>query len=140
MISKEQLISGLNDDLAGEYQAIVMYITYAAKVTGPHRESMKEFFISEVAGELGHAQLLSNKIAALGGTPITRPKDVQLADDLKTMLQNVARAEADTVVRYKARMDQAEELGDYGLANDLQTIISDETKHKEEAEMLLRGL
>lgn len=140
MLTKDQIISGLNEDLAGEYQAIVMYITYAAKVTGPHRESMKEFFNSEIAGELTHAQLLANKIAALGGTPATRPKEVALADDLKSMLQNVAQAESDTIKRYKTRMEQAEEFGDFGLSNDLQTIISDETKHKEEAEMLLRGL
>jgi bacterioferritin len=35
-------------------------------------------------------------------------------------------------------MKHAEGIGDYGLANDLQGIISDETTHKEEVEKLLR--
>jgi bacterioferritin len=53
--------------------------------------------------------------------------------------RHVRQAEADTITRYVERMKQAEEVGDYGLANDLHEIISDETRHKEEAEMLLRG-
>ena len=34
-MTKKQLIQALNQDLAGEYQAILMYVTYAAAVTGP---------------------------------------------------------------------------------------------------------
>jgi len=140
MATREQLLNGLNEDLAGEYQAIIMYNTYAGTVSGPHRESLKEFFASEIVGELQHAQLLSNKIAALGGAPTTRPAPVPEAKDLRGMLQHVLKAETDTIARYITRMRQAEELGDFGLVNDLQAVISDETKHKEETEMLLRGL
>ncbi len=140
MATREELLNGLNEDLAAEYQAIIMYNTYAASVSGPHRESLKEFFTAEITGELEHAKLLANKIAALGGTPTTRPAAVPEARDLRAMLQNVLKAESDTIERYKRRMKLAEEYGDYGLANDLQTVISDETQHKEETEMLLRGL
>ena len=33
---RQALIDGLNHDLAGEYQTIVMYIQYSAKLTGPY--------------------------------------------------------------------------------------------------------
>ena len=46
---------------------------------------------------------------------------------------------ADKIARYVERMKQAEAYGDYGLANDLQEIISEETRHKEETEKLLKG-
>jgi bacterioferritin len=36
-MTKQALIDALNEDLAGEYQAVLMYVTYAAAVTGPHR-------------------------------------------------------------------------------------------------------
>lgn len=140
MSVQDDLVRGLNEDLAGEYQAIAMYVTYAATVTGPYRESVKGFFANDISGELGHAQKLANKIAALGGTPTTTPAPVPPARDLRAMLENAIKAESDTIDRYRKRMKQAEELGDYGLANDIQTILSDETQHKEEAEMLLRGL
>lgn len=137
---KEQLIEGLNLDLANEYQAIITYITYAATVTGIYREEMKEFFMREVPDELRHAELLANKIAALGGQPTTVPIAVPPANSLKEMLTNILRAEEDTIARYKQRRDQAEAFGDYGLVNDLEDLLSDETRHKEAVEMILRGL
>ncbi len=137
---KEQLIEGLNIDLANEYQAIITYITYAATVTGIYREEMKEFFMREVPDELRHAELLANKIAALGGQPTTTPVPVPPASSLKEMLTNILRAEEETIARYKQRRDQAEAFGDYGLVNDLEELISDETRHKEAVEMILRGL
>ena len=38
---RKALIDGLNHDLAGEYQAIVMYIQYSAKLTGPYRRELR---------------------------------------------------------------------------------------------------
>ena len=54
------------------------------------------------------------------------------------MLRQVYKAEAETIDRYVQRRRQAEAFGDYGLAADLDEIISDETEHKEETEKLLR--
>jgi bacterioferritin len=138
-MEKEKLIQGLNEDLAHEYQAIIQYITYAAVVSGIHRQELKEFFLAEIQDELRHAQLLSDKIAALGGKPTTVPAPVPEAEDARAMLEAILKAEAETVARYVKRMKEAEAFGDYGLANDLQEIVSEETRHKEETEKLLRG-
>lgn len=134
------LIEGLNEDLGHEYQAIMMYTTYAAMASGIHRPLLKGFFESEIPEELRHAQFLAEKITALGGTPTTTAKPVDVTDNTRAMLQNVLRAESDTVKRYVKRRNQAEEAEDYGLAVDLDEIISDETRHKEETEKLLRGI
>ena len=138
-MEKEKLIQGLNEDLAHEYQAIIQYTTYAAMVSGIHRQELKELFLAEIQDELRHAQLLSDKIAALGGKPTTVPTPVPEAEDARAMLEAILKAEAETVARYVKRMKEAEAFGDYGLANDLQEIISEETRHKEETEKLLRG-
>jgi bacterioferritin len=138
-MEKEKLIQGLNEDLAHEYQAIILYTTYAAMVSGIHRQELKELFLAEIQDELRHAQLLSDKIAALGGKPTTVPAPVPEAEDARAMLEAILKAEAETVARYVKRMKEAEAFGDYGLANDLQEIISEETRHKEETEKLLRG-
>jgi len=138
-MEKEKLIQGLNEDLAHEYQAIILYTTYAAMVSGIHRQELKELFLAEIQDELRHAQLLSDKIAALGGKPTTVPAPVPEAEDARAMLEAILKAEAETVARYVKRMKEAEAFGDYGLANDLQEIVSEETRHKEETEKLLRG-
>jgi bacterioferritin len=139
-VTKETLVEGLNEDLANEYQAILMYNSYAAMATGIHRPLLKGFFETEIPEELEHAKYLADKITALGGIPTTEPAPLTLAESSRGMLEQVLKAESETIDRYVRRMKQAEAFGDYGLANDLHEIISDETRHKEETEKLLRSL
>lgn len=138
-MSKQDLINALNDDLAGEYQAIIMYVTYAAAVMGPHRPMLKQFFSAEIPEELTHAQFLSEKIASLGGVATMIPRAVPAAADPKQMLQHVLEAERKAVADYKQRAEQAAALGEKGLATHLETIVEDETSHFEETEKILRG-
>lgn len=138
-IDKATLIEGLNEDLAHEYQAIIMYNTYAAAVTGVHRNELKKFFLTEVQDEFLHAQYLADKITAMGGRPTTKPAEVKFTTNPRDMLQYVFEGESETVERYVKRMKQAEEFGDYGLAAELHDMIADETRHKEESEKILKG-
>ncbi len=136
---KEKLIQGLNQDLAHEYQAVIAYTTFAARVKGPFRPALRAFFLEEAAEELGHAQFLADKIVALGGTPTASPAPVPEARTPRAMLEAVLEAERETLARYAERMRQAEEFGDLGLAARLHAMIEDETQHMEEVEKLLAG-
>lgn len=137
MAAKETLIDGLNEDLTHEYAAVILYRTYASAVTGPFRQELRSFFASEIPDELGHAQLLADKIVALGGTPIVRAADVKNTDDPKQMLQNALDDEVATIARYVERRRQAEEAGEPGLAVDLDDVIADESKHRDELKLML---
>ena len=72
-MSTQQLIDDLNNDLAHELSAVIQYLTYAAKVSGPSRPELKAFFESEIPDETRHAQYLAGKIVAMGGNPATTP-------------------------------------------------------------------
>lgn len=137
-ISKETVIANLNEDLAGELQAIIQYVTYAARVTGPYRPQLAAFFEQEIADELGHAQFLANKIAALGGEPTTVPRAVPEADDNREMLQKVMEAEQQAIQDYSERASQAEAYGDKGLQVRLEDIVADETDHYEDTKRILK--
>jgi bacterioferritin len=54
-MDKQKLIDNLNEDLAGELGAIIQYLTYAAKTSGPFRPQLSAFFLQEVADEQLHA-------------------------------------------------------------------------------------
>jgi bacterioferritin len=136
---RQALIEGLNHDLAGEYQAIVMYTHYSAKLTGPYRRELRALFQAEIADEQGHAQFLADKIAALGGEPTTTPRPVPHADQPREMLGQALAAEEPAVKDYNARIRQAEGCGDFGLKADLESQVADETRHKEELERILAG-
>ena len=92
-MKKQKMIDLLNEDLSGELGAIIQYITYAAKATGPYRPQLSQFFLTEVADEQMHAQFLANKIVALGGEPTTKPRLVPKAKTNRKMLEAVLDAE-----------------------------------------------
>jgi bacterioferritin len=137
-MNKQEMVGALNEDLAGELGAIIQYVTYAAKTTGPYRPELSKFFLDEVPDEQGHAQYLANKIVALGGEPTTKAREVPAAKSNREMVEAVLEAETRAVADYTKRAQQAEEFGDKGLVVQLEDIVNDETGHKEETERLLR--
>jgi bacterioferritin len=136
---RQTLIDGLNHDLAGEYQAIVMYIHYSAKLTGPYRRELRSLFQAEITDEQGHAQFLADKIASLGGEPTTIPRAIPHADQPRQMLEQALAAEKQAIADYDQRLRQAIAFGDVGLKVSLENQVADETRHKEEIERVLAG-
>jgi bacterioferritin len=137
--NRQALIAGLNHDLAGEYQAILMYIHYSATLTGPFRRELRALFQAEVTDEQGHAQFLADKIAAMGGDPTTEPRPVQHVTQPRQMLDCALSAEILAIADYTARIDQAEACGEIGLKVALENQLADETRHKEEIERIIAG-
>jgi bacterioferritin len=137
-ISQDQFLEGLNVDLAHEYSAVILYRTYASQVQGQWRMELRQFFEAEIPDELGHAQILADKIVSLGGTPTTVPAKVKPAKDSKEMLRNALEDEIETIQRYVLRRKQAESLGHYGLAVEFDDLIRDETTHRDEIQMILK--
>ena len=137
--NRQALIAGLNHDLAGEYQAILMYIHYSAKLTGPFRRELRALFQAEVADEQGHAQFLADKIAAMGGDPTTEPRPVPHVDQPRQMLDCALSAEIQAIADYTTRIGQAEACGEIGLKVALENQLADETRHKEEVERIIAG-
>jgi bacterioferritin len=135
--NKKKLIDGLNRDLQGEFQAVIMYRLFASMVQGPYRQELRTFFASEIPEELNHAQILADKISALGGTPSSTPTPVKVVSDAKAMLQVALDAELETIDRYVKRRKQAEQVGEHGLAAEFDQIIADETSHRDELRQML---
>jgi bacterioferritin len=137
-MDKQTLIKNLNKDLANELSAIIQYITYAAKATGPYRPQLTQFFLAEVADEQLHAQFLANKIVALGGEPATVAAPVPPASNNREMLEAILKAEIQAGKDYTKRAEEADEYGDKGLVVTLEDMVRDEMGHSEETERILR--
>ena len=135
----KELIAGLNEDLSAEYQAVIMYRTYASQVGGPYRIELRGFFEGEIPDELGHAAFLADKIVALGGTPTTSAAPVPSASGARQMLENALRAEEDTIARYTKRIEQAEGAGEVAIKIELEDLVVDETRHRDDIRRMLSG-
>jgi len=133
----KELLEGLNEDLRGEFQAVIMYRLYASMVQGPYRQELRTFFANEVPEELAHAQILADKISAMGGIPAAEPSPVRVVQEAKAMLETALKAEVETIERYVRRRTQAEEAQEHGLAAQFDDIIADETNHRDELRQML---
>lgn len=137
MSEVRELIDGLNEDLAAEYQAVVMYRTYAALVTGPYRGELRNFFVGEIPDELGHAAFLADRIVALGGVPTTEVAPVPIPRSNREMLENALQAEVETIERYTKRLEQAEAVGELSIKIQLEDLIVDESQHRDDIRRML---
>lgn len=135
----KKLIKGLNEDLAGEYNAIISYLQYSAKVNGPYRPQLVTFLQAEIPDEQRHAQYLADKIASLGGEPTVEPRPVKTSNESREMLEFIYQAEAETVENYRKRIEQADAVGEVGLKVQLEEMLSDETTHRDEVKKMLDG-
>ena len=136
-LTQEKFLEGLNVDLAHEYAAVIAYRTYASQVQGQWRMELRNFFESEIPDELGHAQILADKIVALGGTPVTTPAPVKPGRDAREMLRNALEDEIETIDRYVLRRKQAEECGEISIKVQLENLIVDESQHRDDIRRML---
>jgi bacterioferritin len=128
--SKDDLIRGLNEDLAREYKAIIQYVVFSATLKGPEYGDIAEQLKTHASEELSHALEIARQIDYLGGEPTVKGKDAETSEDSKTMLEIDLRAEQDTIMNYRERIRQAEMAGEYALSEKLRQIITDEQDHE----------
>ena len=140
MADKKALIEGLNEDLANELGASILYLYQTCTASGWDGEELREFLAPEITGEMQHAIFLAEKIAALGGKPTTEPRQHKSPKDVKSMLKYDLKLEREAIANYQRRCMQAEEVGETGLKIKLEEIIVEETGHAEQIERILRGM
>jgi bacterioferritin len=139
-MSKEELIEGLNEDLAAELGTVIRYTYQASKAFGLQGIELREMFAEEVQDELGHAAYLMDAIVDLGGEPTTTPKEFAKPEGIKAMLEVDVEMEKDDVENYMAHARLAEELGLVGLQMKLEEMAADEAGHARDLRRLLKGL
>lgn len=128
--TRAQLVALLNDDLAGEYQAIIAYTVYSQVLKGAAYTDIARELALHAGEELQHAIKLARQIDYLGGMPGVTPKPVQTSTDPVTMLRADLANEQATIARYRERIRQAEAMGEYGLSETLRAIIVQEHEHE----------
>jgi bacterioferritin len=129
-ITREQMIQLLNEDLAGEYQAIIAYTVYSQTLKGAAYTDIARELEAHAGEELAHAIKIAKQIDYLGGMPGVMPKPVKTSNDAVTMLRADLDNERETVGRYRERIRQAEAMGEYALSETLRGIIVQEQEHE----------
>jgi bacterioferritin len=129
-ITREEMIRLLNEDLAGEYQAIIAYTVYSQVLKGAAYTDIARELETDAGEELAHAIKIAKQIDYLGGMPCVTPKPVKTSNDPVVMLRADLENERETVGRYRERIRQAEAMGEFALSETLRAIIVQEQEHE----------
>jgi bacterioferritin len=129
-ITREEMIQLLNEDLAGEYQAIIAYTVYSQVLKGAAYTDIARELEAHAGQELAHAIKIAKQIDYLGGMPGVAPKPVKTSNDPAEMLRADLENERTTVGRYRERIRQAEAMGEFGLSETLRAILVQEQEHE----------
>ena len=128
-ITQEKLIALLNKDLELEYSAAIQYINHAAVMRGAaYGDIIKELKI-HANEEVMHAVILADQIDYLEGSPSVNVGKILTSKDNVEMLQQDLDGEEDAIRRYKVRVEQAEQLKEFALAQQLRNILAIEQEH-----------
>jgi bacterioferritin len=128
-VTQDKLIELLNKDLELEYSAAIQYINHAAVMTGAaYGDIIKELKV-HANEEIQHAMTLADQIDYLGGSPSVDVGKIHVAKQNDEMLNQDLAGEEDAIRRYKVRIEQAEELKEFALAQQLRNILAVEQEH-----------
>ncbi len=140
MITKEKLLNELNKDLEWEYAAAIQYTQHAATINSAEYYSIKQELLIHAQQEMQHANMLCEQIDFLGGVPTVDVEKREIAERGEDMLKQDLWGEDNAITRYKARIEQAEQLKEYGLRRVLEDILIQEEEHKRDiADALAKG-
>jgi bacterioferritin len=129
-VTREQLVSLLNEDLSREYQAIIAYVVYSQVLKGAQYMSIAAELEKHAAEELKHALTIAKQIDYLGGEPTVSPKPVKTSSKAEEMLRFDLDNETETVRNYRERVRQCEALGEYAMAEHIREILVNEQEHQ----------
>lgn len=128
--TREQLIQGLQEDIAREYQAIIQYVIFSQKLDGARYMNIADQLAVHAHQELDHALAIARQLDYFGAYPVHEPAPIDAPEENDEMLRADLRAEDDTIRNYRERIKQAEALGEFALSEVLRGIIQQEQDHQ----------
>jgi len=128
--TREDLVNGLNEDLAREYKDIIQYVVFSSTLKGAEYGNIAEQLEKHASDELDHALKVAKQIDYLGGDPVVKGKDAETSNEPKKMLEIDLLAEQETIKNYRERIKQAEAAGEFALSEILRGIITQEQDHE----------
>lgn len=134
-MARTELLENLNHALSLELSGVIQYSQHSYLVTGIEREIYKGFFRDQAEEAQDHAQILGDKIVALGGVPTVEPAMIRQSTDLKEMLRQDLELEREAMAAYMAAWSSCDE-GDLPQKFWLEEQIAAEQLHIEELEKL----
>ncbi len=125
----EKLKQLLNDAIAREIAVSVQYMWQHVQVAGVKGIAVQDQFKKTAVAEMKHAERIAERLWYLGGTPTTKPTQINVGKGLAAFLELDVKAEKEAIELYKKIIDLAEKEKDVTTAHMFRDILQDEEEH-----------
>jgi bacterioferritin len=144
-----ELIDLLNKALADEWLAYYQYWIGAKVIKGPMREAATAELIEHANDELRHADMVSNRIVQLGGTPVLSPQEwyditncgYEAPEDsfVKKILEQNIKGEQCAIQVYSNILEKVKDKDPVTYEIVLQ-ILTDEIEHEDDLQAVMEDI
>ena len=144
-----ELIDLLNKALADEWFAYYQYWVGAKVIKGPMREAAVAELLQHATDELRHADMVSNRIVQLGGTPVLSPKDWEKLSNcgyespedpfVKKILEQNIKGEQCAIQVYNSILGKVKDKDPVTYEIVLQ-ILTDEIEHEDDLQAIMEDI
>ncbi|MEZ5335031.1 MAG: ferritin-like domain-containing protein [Methanolobus sp.] len=144
-----ELIELLNKALADEWLAYYQYWVGAKVIKGPMREAATAELIEHANDELRHADMVSNRIVQLGGTPVLSPQEwyeitncgYEAPEDafVKKILEQNIKGEQCAIQVYSNILEKVKDKDPVTYEIVLQ-ILTDEIEHEDDLQAVMEDI
>jgi len=148
-IDVDNLIETLNKALADEWLAYYQYWVGAKVAKGPMRGDVATELLEHATEELGHAELLADRIIQLGGIPLLKPEDwykmtncgYEIPEDpyVEVLLEQNIKGEQCAIGVYQ-QLTELTKDADPVTYEIVLSILTDEITHEEDLQALVEDI
>lgn len=148
-IDVDNLIETLNKALADEWLAYYQYWVGAKVAKGPMRGDVATELLEHATEELGHAELLADRIIQLGGTPLLKPEDwykmtncgYEVPEDpyVEVLLEQNIKGEQCAIDVYQ-QLTELTKDADPVTYEIVLSILTDEITHEDDLQALVEDI
>lgn len=125
-----KVIEMLNRALRSELTAINQYMLHSHILEDWGLEGLHQTTFAHARDEMHHAQTLIKRILFLEGMPEMQQLDeMRIGKDLKAIIENDRKAEAEAIELYREAAGLCESKGDYATRDLFTGLIRDEEHH-----------
>ncbi|MBX0288226.1 rubrerythrin [Halomicroarcula sp. F28] len=140
-MASDQVIELLRKAYSDEIEIVMNYQTNAIVLDGVRAEEIKESLQTDIQEELGHAEMLGQRLKQLEAQPpgsaefVARQDSLQPPEDstdVFSVIEGVLDAENDAIETYRDLVHAAEDADDPVTEDLAVTILADEEAHRTE--------
>ena len=130
MKGNDKIIGMLNEMLSDELTAVNQYMVHSEMCDNWGYERLHKAMEKRAIDEMKHAEKLIARILFLEGTPdVSTYGKITIGPDVQRQIANDLKAESGGVKGYNKAVKLAQESGDNGTRELLESILKDEEAH-----------